>query len=137
MPLPTPLLGVSVCLLRGTDVLLVERGRAPFKGRLSLPGGRVEFGETLDRAARREVLEETGLTLDEVEFLKLHEAIGEDVHAVIAVHRSVLAQDAAPFAGDDAAAVFFVDVAAVAGLEAQGRTTPGLAAIVLAAAMMG
>jgi 8-oxo-dGTP diphosphatase len=42
-------------------VLLVLRGRAPQRGRWSVPGGRVEPGENLERAAAREVLEETGL----------------------------------------------------------------------------
>jgi 8-oxo-dGTP diphosphatase len=42
-------------------VLLVLRGRDPQRGRWSVPGGRVEPGETLEQAAAREALEETGL----------------------------------------------------------------------------
>ena len=42
-------------------LLLVRRGRSPSAGRWSLPGGRVEPGETDDEAVRRELLEETGL----------------------------------------------------------------------------
>lgn len=45
-------------------VLLVKRGRDPQRGRWSVPGGRVEAGESLREAARREVLEETGLRVD-------------------------------------------------------------------------
>ena len=44
-------------------VLLVLRGREPQKGRWSVPGGRVEPGETLQEAAAREVWEETGLVV--------------------------------------------------------------------------
>ena len=44
-------------------VLLVERSKPPWQGRWSLPGGHVEWGETLRDAAVREVLEETGLTI--------------------------------------------------------------------------
>jgi len=42
-------------------LLLIRRGHSPAAGRWSLPGGRVEAGETDDQAVRREVLEETGL----------------------------------------------------------------------------
>jgi 8-oxo-dGTP diphosphatase len=60
-PPASPALAVSVALLRDGRVLLVRRGRAPGKGLHAFPGGRVEPGETLEEAARRELHEETGL----------------------------------------------------------------------------
>ena len=53
---------VSVALQDGDRLLLVRRGRAPSLGYYAFPGGRVEAGETLEEAARRELAEETGLT---------------------------------------------------------------------------
>lgn len=52
---------VSVALIREDSVLLVKRGREPSKGQFAFPGGRVEPGESLEQAARRELREETGL----------------------------------------------------------------------------
>ena len=59
-----PQLAVSAAIFRDDKVLLVRRARSPAKGFYSLPGGRVEFGESLHTALNREVDEETGLAID-------------------------------------------------------------------------
>lgn len=58
---PTIIPAVSVALRRGDTLLLVRRGRPPSQGLYAFPGGRVEAGESDEEAARRELLEETGL----------------------------------------------------------------------------
>ena len=56
-----PLVGVGGVVVKGQQILLVRRARAPLRGQWSLPGGLVETGETLAAAVRREIAEETGL----------------------------------------------------------------------------
>ena len=52
---------VGVICFRGDDVLLIRRGKAPRAGEWSLPGGRIEPGESEREAALRELAEETGV----------------------------------------------------------------------------
>jgi 8-oxo-dGTP diphosphatase len=59
-----PQLAVSAAIFRDDKILLVRRARSPAKGFYSLPGGRVEFGESLHIALHREVDEETALKIE-------------------------------------------------------------------------
>ena len=125
-----PLLGVSVCLSNDKGILLVQRGKTPFLGLWSLPGGSVEFGETLLAAARRELVEETGLAVADLTFVTFHEAISDNSHVVIAVFAGKLSDDAKPRAGDDAAAVAILEGTEIARRETDSATTPGLSAVI-------
>jgi 8-oxo-dGTP diphosphatase len=59
-----PALAVDVVVVDGDKILLVKRGRPPHQGEWALPGGFVEYGETVESAAKREVQEETGIAID-------------------------------------------------------------------------
>jgi len=61
IPRIKPLHGTLLALRQGESLLLIRRTKAPYKGYLGLPGGKMEAGETPLDAARREMLEETGL----------------------------------------------------------------------------
>ena len=63
-PPPRPQLAVSAAIFQNGRLLLVRRARKPALGIWTLPGGRVEFGESLHQALNREVQEETGLTIE-------------------------------------------------------------------------
>jgi 8-oxo-dGTP diphosphatase len=63
-PPQRPQLAVSAVIFRDDKVLLLRRAKSPGHGFWSLPGGRVEFGESLHIALAREVDEEAGLKID-------------------------------------------------------------------------
>jgi len=104
----SPILAASVAIWRGDKVLLVSRSKPPNAQRWALPGGVVEVGETLETAAKREVVEETSLIVGNLQFLQFHEVIEADRtgrterHYVLAVFAGT-ADTGTAIAGDDAA----------------------------------
>ncbi|GAA0951361.1 NUDIX hydrolase [Actinocorallia libanotica] len=102
---------VGGVVVRGGELLMVLRGRPPGAGLWSVPGGRVEPGETDAEAVVRELREETGLAVAAGPLLGSVELPGFDVHDYLCtVTGGVLA------AGDDAADVRWVPLAEVADL---------------------
>lgn len=59
----TDFLAASVAIVRRVDLLLIQRNRPPSEGLWTLPGGRLEPGETAEQCAIRELKEELGLTV--------------------------------------------------------------------------
>jgi ADP-ribose pyrophosphatase YjhB (NUDIX family) len=114
--------GVSGVIVRDGKVLLVKRGKEPYKGCWSLPGGGVEPGESLRDAVKREVREETGLEVEVGRVAGYREGfVGDDHYVVIAFHVAVTGGELE--AGDDAEACEFVEPSTLTERE----TTPGLA----------
>lgn len=109
-------------------LLLIRRAHEPEAGRWSLPGGRVEPGETATDATAREVAEETGLAVavgDEVGNVRRPVPDGR-VFAIHDFRCRPLDPSAVPRAGDDAADARWVDAAAYAALDAAGELVSGL-----------
>jgi 8-oxo-dGTP diphosphatase len=97
-------------------LLMVRRGRGPAQGEWSIPGGRVEWGETLAEAVVREVAEETGIPIACAELIGWVERIADDYHQVILDYLVVPLDQVEPVAGDDAAEAAWVPLHEVADL---------------------
>lgn len=122
---PRPETCVGVAAVCNGRLLLIQRGRGAGVGAWSIPGGRVEFGETLEQAAQRELREETGIEAGPLRYLGHVERISAQWHYVI--HDFVCeidtAQQSLLRAGDDASAARWVPIPDVAQ---QPGLVPGL-----------
>lgn len=116
---------VSVALLVGNRMLLVRRGLPPSQGQYAFPGGRVEEGETDEAAARRELMEETGIAAGALSPLRevlLHsERDGKPVRYRLRVFLS-RAEAIVPRAASDAAEAALFDLDQIERLPVTGST---------------
>lgn len=109
---PVPTVGV-VCL-RDQDVLLIKRGTPPRLGQWSVPGGRLEWGETLQVAALRELKEETGVDAELLGLIDVIDGVfparpgGEITRHYVLIDYAARWMGGEPVAGDDAAEARFV-----------------------------
>jgi ADP-ribose pyrophosphatase YjhB (NUDIX family) len=129
-----PFLAVSAAIIRDGKVLVVRRARKPALNLYTLPGGVVETGETLFDAVKREVHEETQLTVEPVALAGHREVIVPDKEGRVERHFVILSFAARWLAGEPVLNEELDDAMwlAPAGL-ADLRTTDGLAEIVAAA----
>ena len=85
-----PWLGVGGIVFQGDRVLLVKRGKEPGRGKWSIPGGAVDIGETVERAVKREIEEETGLRVEVLDLVAVFERILPDPQGKTLYHYVVL-----------------------------------------------
>jgi ADP-ribose pyrophosphatase YjhB (NUDIX family) len=129
-----PHLAASAAIFRDGKVLLVRRARKPALDIWTLPGGGVEAGETLHEAVAREVMEETGLTIEIVALAGHREMIARDADGRVSRHFVILPFAARwvggePDLNDELSDFRWVRPGEVSGFQ----TTEGLAEIVDAA----
>jgi len=82
----SPLVGIGAIIVEAGRVVLVKRGHPPQLGEWSIPGGVLEVGETVREAARREALEETGLTVEPLELLGVFDRLLHDEQGRVKYH---------------------------------------------------
>jgi 8-oxo-dGTP diphosphatase len=90
-------------------LLLIRRRHAPFKGRYALPGGFVEYGESVEDAARRELFEETGVTPRTQSLIGVYSNPKRDPRGhTVSVAYLMRVGNVTPKASDDASAAAFL-----------------------------
>lgn len=116
-----PVAAVGAVVIDGDTVLLVRRALPPRQGEWSLPGGRLELGESMADGVRREVREETGIEVEVGDVVEVFDRIHRDVSGGIRYHFVIVDFLCRPVggtlaAGDDAADARWVARAEVAAL---------------------
>jgi 8-oxo-dGTP diphosphatase len=122
-----PKVAVGAVVIHDNQVLLVKRGKPPAEGEWAIPGGNVELGETLQKAAEREILEETGVTIQAKEIIYTFESIYKDRDGNIRFHYVILDYSAdyisgSPAPHDDALAAQWVSPQGASSLNINSAT---------------
>lgn len=122
-----PLVAVGAIVFKDNRVLLVRRGKPPAEDLWAIPGGRVEIGETLQEAAEREIMEETGVTIRALVPVYTFDVIDRDTRGRIQFHYVIVDLTAEyiegePRAGDDAAAARWVSSDELSILKVSSKT---------------
>ena len=109
-----PFVGVGAVIVDGDQVVLIKRRYEPLAGQWSLPGGRLELGETLESGLRREMLEETGLDVEVGPVVDVFDRILLDTERRVRYHYVLIDYLCRPVGGElahgsDVAAAELVD----------------------------
>jgi len=99
-----PIVAVLAVVLRGEQVLIVQRAQQPNAGRWGFPGGVLELGETVGEGAMRELLEETGIVAEPAGVLNVNDAISRDDEGRVQFHYILIAVRGIWRSGDGVAA---------------------------------
>jgi len=122
-----PRVAVGAIVFKDSQVLLVRRGKPPARDLWAIPGGSVEICETLQRAAEREIFEETGITIQALEPVFTFDYIERDEFGCARFHYVIIDLTAdyvsgEPRAGDDAAEARWVSSQEIETLKVSSKT---------------
>lgn len=122
-----PQVGVGTIVFRDDQVLLIVRATPPRQGEWSIPGGLQQLGETVDAAAAREVMEETGVEIAVLGVAAVIDLIDVDAAGAVRYHYTLIDVAAEwlsgeAVAGSDAAAVAWTPLSDVAALPMWAET---------------
>lgn len=119
--MPPIIPSVSVAVWREDRVFLVTRARPPYDGALSLPGGKMKFGETAEQAAERELFEETGMVATDHRLADVADVMSPEKQFVIMVFAARWLKGE-PALNDEASSFQWSTLETIKG----ATTTPGL-----------
>lgn len=91
-----PIPSVGALILYDERILIVKRASPPSIGKWSIPGGVIEIGETAEEAVRREVREEVGIDIQDVELLDIYDSITRDENGRVRYHYLIVEYLARP-----------------------------------------
>jgi len=111
-----PLVTVDAVVEQQDKILLVRRGKEPFQGAWALPGGFVEYGESTEEAAAREVMEETGVAIEVEGLLGVYSDPRRDPRGHVISICYVAKGCGEPRGGSDAAEARFFPLDALDGM---------------------
>ena len=119
-----PSLAVDAICLRagGSEILLIKRGRTPWKGKFSFPGGFVDYGEDPEVAVLRELLEETGIEGSDPRLFEVQGRPERDPrkHVISIFYLVDVDDESVPEAGDDASEADWMDLGILEAEEVAG-----------------